>query len=259
MAHRRIDRPTKCNDRPTTSDAPAFCPLPALHRCMHYATTFCFVDSHIHPAHFFYSPSDSPYARLCCSGRENAGRPKHVCFACRRAFKPAFLPGNEYLIKRHENIWIVRPERVRIAEVWEAAAYLHRRGSPEVRQRVDAVYGAYMGSEFSDKGVDDDEYAALTIWEPGMWWQRVRVSCPGCSAPGVRVGNAFRVPKRRDARGWEAARVVVERDKEKGVFRLGREDEEERISEARRVRTKWAWKRVWEAEKRHRLHALGLQ
>ncbi|KAI0061586.1 hypothetical protein BV25DRAFT_1916619 [Artomyces pyxidatus] len=233
---------------------------------------------------------DPAHAHLVCC--HNAGRPKYVCFSCRRAFKPSFIPGNEYAIARFRNAWLVRPDRTRLKDVWDA--HLTRAPPPPEQEALyraaDMAASGYHFSGYTttdlaelwaiahaqrwpgnttpapELGMDALRAACLELGmdalravSPELWWTRLESRCPGCGGAGVQVGAAFRVPRRRDERAWRhAERAVSEGRGEKELYRLAPEDEAERWREAARVREKEQSLYERETERRRRLQALGL-
>lgn len=191
-------------------------------------------------------------ARVCAS----AGRPKYVCFACRRGFKPAFREGNEYRIERFGNQWEVRPECGRMAEMCRMKGLkLLEGGSAEGRRIEAASYRRYLSDQKGEEAKEESE--KMGIMRPELWWRMLQSRCPGCGAPGIAVGDTFRVPAGDDEKAWAAVRTMLD-EGEKFSYCVTVDEEEELRLEATRVKDRERGKEDWGMEKRRRLEALGL-
>jgi hypothetical protein len=68
----------------------------------------------------------------------------------------------------------------------------------------------------SDEPLSDEDLAWLRQYDPEAWWTRLvglghdhAKRCPCCGGPGVRVGSNFRVPARKDEKGWKELERMV--------------------------------------------------
>ncbi|VDC03925.1 unnamed protein product [Peniophora sp. CBMAI 1063] len=198
---------------------------------------------------------DSKYAHPCT----NPGRPRYVCFTCRRTFKPAVIPGNEYKnasFLREE--WLVRPgrESVEIRAVGQARRRLIGRNTEEYRRVLkeeSAISGQLSRGERPDEAITEK----LKAVNPDLWWKRLGSRCPGCGGDGQPVGSTFRAPKRDDLAAWHIARHRVEAGDE-FRFCATKEDDAELRVEAARIRRRNAQSQAWDREKLRRQHDLGL-
>jgi hypothetical protein len=64
--------------------------------------------------------------------------------------------------------------------------------------------------------LSDEDLAWLRKYDPEAWWTRLlglghdhAKRCPCCGGPGVRVGSNFRVPARKDEKGWKELERMV--------------------------------------------------
>ncbi|KAI0266056.1 hypothetical protein BC834DRAFT_969585 [Gloeopeniophorella convolvens] len=187
--------------------------------------------------------------------RTPAGRAKRVCTACRHAWKPAHVAGNEYMERGEDGRvwdgWVVRPCAERLAAVWRAA----RRGSREARRAAEDAEARYAAGGWRDAGAA--AYAAARARCPELWWRVLEPRCPGCGGTGVAVGSTFRAPGARDDKGWARVERMLD-EGEKFSYCMTEEEEEELQLEVDRVVAHEAGKEAWAEEKRQRLENLGL-
>ncbi|KAI0065270.1 hypothetical protein BV25DRAFT_156402 [Artomyces pyxidatus] len=184
-----------------------------------------------------------------------AGRPKYVCFDCKRGFKHAFVEGNEYRISNYRTEWMTRPDRRRIADVWEAYAAYHESHDKREKFRVEDVERAYRISGYKDKTVDG--YEQTRACSPELWWTPLDGRCPGCGKAGRSVGDTFRIPKVKDDKAWQNVKRMVN-EGEAFSYCMTPDEENELIREVARVRDRAKGNENWAQEKRRRLEFLGL-
>lgn len=155
-------------------------------------------------------------------------RPKFICAesTCRRSIKPVYDPDRfEYNISDFQD-WAVR--RLKEQSPGLAAAYRNSsrmksssgRGSSEL-----ATFKRLQQKLWDDPAsLPEEEFEFLKARDPELWWNEVirmpRISglpginmlrCPGCGKGAKRVGSNFRIPKKRDEKGWKAIEEMVER------------------------------------------------
>ena len=122
---------------------------------------------------------------------------------------------------------------------------------------------------------NEEEMQMLKRYYPDLWWSRVitiprygvgveehLVRCPNCAESAVRVGSNFRIPKKKDEKGWREVEAIIERgDDMVAKFSVCStvEVHEEMVEEAQMRLAKGKTERPWLEEKRRRIEALRLK
>jgi len=178
----------------------------------------------------YQHPGIAPSGNHVC---KTSHRPKFVCVACRRVFKPALVEGNEYHIwessQRHLGWWWM-PSRSRIPEVWneyESIWSLPARRE-ELKRLQEIQYMVLSGL----RTFSDEEMSEYKKSNPALWWQPLSaLRCPGCGEEGVPVGGTFRAPPQKDARAWAKVSELLAKG-EMFSYCLTREEEALLIKDA---------------------------
>ncbi|KAJ8701377.1 hypothetical protein PTI98_000171 [Pleurotus ostreatus] len=163
-------------------------------------------------------------------------RPKFVCVPCRRVFKPAVVPGNEYVVWG-ENVgdgdggggggtwvdgarmgWWVAPAgwyskalevawgrvqrdpvRWEEAEMGVRAYHLNRDSGSRMGSGESGEEGREEGETSVEEAIEGVDVEELRKCHPDAWWRPLNerwVRCPGCGAAGQAVGSKFEAPPR---------------------------------------------------------------
>jgi hypothetical protein len=186
------------------------------------------------PAHQTALPNErSPgrtglYYRACMSSY----RPKFFCpeLTCRRSIKPVYDPDRcEYKISEFQD-WSVRPLEKYSPGL--ARAYQFQRNYRRLPKHGDAelamfrrLQRRYWDSRWNEESsLTEEEFDFVKARDPELWWTEFiwrpkvndgppgyLVRCPSCGKSAVRAGSNFRIPKRRDEKGWKDVQGMIGR------------------------------------------------
>ncbi|KAF4541333.1 DNA-directed rna polymerase [Lasiodiplodia theobromae] len=173
---------------------------------------------------------------------QNHHRPKFICPrpTCRRSVKPFYDPDRFRYRLDEYGLWEAEPRpeanplyaqsvrNARLIDRCKKKGETLRRRREELEKRMDRVVpGGHVAvvphlplrndEGWGDLSVEEREEFALL--EPEVW--RVRVvgtqngehlkRCPSCAGEVLRVGSTFRIPGKRDEKGWkEVERMIGE-------------------------------------------------
>lgn len=171
-------------------------------------------------------PPEKPHGKgrtgLYSASCNSLHRPKFICPrpTCRRSIKPFYAPHiNEYYFKttwgREEwgKDWSVRPLSEREPALAKAMENMTNftRAPPELKslpvEQDRKVIAKYKADPHS---LSDFERVVLPwIW-PDSWFIHIVKRCPGCGQDVVPVGSNFRIPARKDKKGWRQVEAWIE-------------------------------------------------
>lgn len=160
-------------------------------------------------------------------------RPKFMCpkKSCRRSVKPFYDPSRYIYCVDDFGKWEIGPlKREDNAHYDRALAAMifrltdEHQPSRKLRRRVMAARYDELDEKIGDgsmephqwlKGENWDDWKTL-YWHRSTWLKVTVVNgdtgkrCPSCGGGAIRVGSNFRVPGRRDERGWKKVDRLVE-------------------------------------------------
>ncbi|KAI0070536.1 hypothetical protein K474DRAFT_1713262 [Panus rudis PR-1116 ss-1] len=192
----------------------------------------------------------------------NPYRPKYVCLDCRVAFKGTIVDpdGKEFRYhsepEYHPRPYQVRPDREHIPDVWKAylAIWGRRKQNPEAWNELHE-----MGEKFAYEGSEGFTYEEIKRWKqcnPDFWWVTLdNKRCPSCGKKGTSVGGTFRAPAKKDAKGWEQVKKMLD-DGHEFSYCMAREQQVEAYREGERLRGREQAEEAWKAEKALRIQIL---
>jgi hypothetical protein len=146
---------------------------------------------------------------------------------CRRSIKPVYDPDRfEYDISEWQN-WKVRPllTSPELQEVLQNRDQLHDKKSVLNVEKA-AFYrlrNLWYGNRYDNPSLlSEEQMESVKKYEPEAWWRTIfspsRDSrwptenlkrCPSCGKEALRVGSNFRIPKRKDEKGWREIEGMI--------------------------------------------------
>jgi hypothetical protein len=208
-------------------------------------------------------------------------RPKFICSrkSCRRGVKPVYAPDRlQYEVSKWGD-WKVRPRAELNPEFKETCKNSFLRSGARVerdpeRAEIRKLWNVFLANDGQEEEMAAEDIDVLRRYDPELWWvdvvrlprcyDEVGVNmkrCPGCGGDVMRVGGQFRIPGKRDEKGWR----VIEEWIERGVDLVAEfeaclsvEEHEEMVDEVLRVAGNKEAREGWDVEKRRRMMALGL-
>ncbi|KAH6663717.1 hypothetical protein B0J14DRAFT_608939 [Halenospora varia] len=187
---------------------------------------------------------------------QSSYRPKFICpeKECRRSIKPFYDPDKfEYRISEWQD-WSVRPRIDRCPELKQAYRNKHRINSTGQRNSEETLKFKNLWERLirDSTSLTEEELAYVKEREPEEWWTEIAATpqvyredaghlmrCPSCGKGALAVGSNFRIPAKKDERGWKKVEKMIE-DGEDMVAKFSPcatfEEHEKMVERARELR-----------------------